>query len=101
MSFVVTVRPEALAQAQEIEAWWREHRPDSPDRFRVELAEAFGSLSTSPLPARLVRKRGPVYRCLLKVSRNHVYFTVDRDASVVHVIAIWGGPRRGRPRLPR
>ena len=32
-------------------------------------------------------------------TKNHLYFVVDPVEQVVHVLAVWGAPRRRPPKL--
>jgi plasmid stabilization system protein ParE len=101
VSFRVVLTTEAADQARAITDWWRESRPGSPDKFEQELGEMVEQLTRSPLPAQVYRRHPLAYRTLLRVTQNHVYFTVDSAARVVTILSIWGGPGRRGPRLPR
>ncbi|MFL5264425.1 MAG: type II toxin-antitoxin system RelE/ParE family toxin [Anaeromyxobacteraceae bacterium] len=93
--------PEAERQASEMDAWWREHRPDARDLFARELAEARELMAATPgvgvtytdANAKTAR------RVLLPKTRNHVYFEVDEQRGLVIVLAVWGAPRRRGPQL--
>jgi plasmid stabilization system protein ParE len=98
----VNVRISARAQreAERRDKWWREHRPEAVDLFRVELADAIDLLRNNPSAGtryEAVRFDAIVRRILLPETETHVYHAqVDDD---VVVVAIWGA-RRGRgPKL--
>jgi plasmid stabilization system protein ParE len=101
VSFRVVFTAEAEDQARVIGDWWRENRRGSPDKFEDELDAAVGRLRDAPLPAQVYRSDPTVYRTLLRVTRNHVYFTIDEDHALVTIVNIWGGLRGRDPWLPR
>jgi hypothetical protein len=41
----------------------------------------------------------PVRRVLLRKTRTHVYYSVDEDAELVTVLAVWGAPKGRGPKL--
>jgi len=91
----------AQQQADESDAWWREHRSESPDLFARELADARSSLLRAPNIGIIhgVIDGQPVRRILLAKSRTHVYYSVDTANGVVQVLAVWGAPKERAPRL--
>lgn len=40
-----------------------------------------------------------VRRVLLRKTRNHVYYEIDRANGVVMIIAVWGAPKGEGPKL--
>lgn len=92
---------EAEQQADEMDTWWRAHRPMAPGLFASELAEARASISAPPTPGVRYRARHGkvVQRMLMPKTRTHLYFEVDEEQELVVVLAVWGAPRRGGPRL--
>jgi plasmid stabilization system protein ParE len=93
------VSPEAEAQIEALDAWWRENRPASPDLFAEELAEAFSTVGLAPEAGhRYVHPtiRG-VRRAPLRATRNHVYYLDTGD--VVVILAVWGAVKRTGPDL--
>jgi plasmid stabilization system protein ParE len=93
--------PEAERQANEIDAWWREHRPDARQLFARELAEARERLLATPgIGVTYTSASGKTARrVLLPKTQNHVYFEVDAERELVIVLAVWGAPRGRGPRL--
>ena len=95
MKFRLT--PRALSEAERMQSWWRENRPDSPALFDDELADAVGRICAKPgigmlYPASI----GPtVRRVLMPTTQNHIYYAV-RENEVV-VLSVWGAPPRARP----
>lgn len=41
----------------------------------------------------------PVRRVLLRKTKTHVYYSVDDDAELVKVLAVWGAPKGRGPKL--
>ncbi len=93
--------PEAERQANEMDDWWREHRPDARDLFAREFAEARELiLGTPSVGVTYTAASGKTARrVLLPKTRNHVYFEVDEQRDLVIVLAVWGAPRRRGPPL--
>ena len=92
--------PEAERQANEIDAWWREHRPDARQLFARELAEARELILATPgIGVKYTAASGKTARRVLPKTRNHVYFEVDEERELVIVLAVWGAPRRRGPLL--
>jgi plasmid stabilization system protein ParE len=93
--------PEAERQADAIDGWWREHRPDARDLFAHELAEARDLIRRNPGAgvAYASASGKTARRVLLPKTRNHVYFEVDAERDLVIVLALWGAPRGRGPRL--
>ena len=91
----------AQQQVETIDAWWIEHRADSPTLFLDELEETF--LYIRGVQAAGVRwptlRRPSLRRILMRRTRNHVYFVIDAAAETVHVHAVWGAPKGRTPRL--
>lgn len=80
--------------------WWRANR-DERDCFADEVAAALALLSRSPRVGARVRREaaGEVRRLTLRRSKRLVFYLVDDAAQTVHVLRVWGAPRRARPAL--
>lgn len=95
------VSPEAEAQIDAIDTWWRSNRAASPDLFAQELAEAFATIEAAPEAGH--RYPHPdvkgVRRVPLRTTRNHVYY-VDAG-EVVAILAVWGAIKKTGPDLSR
>lgn len=90
----------ADAHAREIDRWWREHRPTSPDLFVNELARAFQLLARVPALGAAYEDPGApadIRRVLMRPTRTHVYDSVDPVARIVVVRAIWHASRGPGP----
>lgn len=95
----VLLAPEAQAQAQTIDDWWRENRTVAPDLFVEELASTLSLLSTAP---RLGRRYAhptvkSVRRVLMRSTRYHLYYVIHTDT--VLVLSVWSGHRGTGPDL--
>lgn len=92
---------EAQEQAEAIDTWWRDNRPEAADLFARELAEAKAVLvvSTRSAPVFTILHEQPVRRIWLPRTRHHVYYTCDFANGMVMVHAVWGGPREKPPKL--
>ncbi len=101
MKVVVETTPEADAQAEAAERWWRENRPLAPNRFIDELSAALRLLSDSPETGRRVKRRRipGLRRLLLPVTRYHLYYVYVLKRARVYVISIWSAHRGRGPRL--
>jgi plasmid stabilization system protein ParE len=91
----------ARSHVQGQEAWWAENRPAAPDLFAREFKETLEHIRT--VPGAGVRwptsQRPSLRRILMPRTLNHVYFRVDEEKGVVHVLAVWGAPRERTPKL--
>jgi hypothetical protein len=85
-----------------VAARWRENRPEAPDLFYREVADAVTRLESAAatIGAPYITASGRrMRRLLLAETEQHVYFSIDSARSEVIVHTIWGA-RRGRgPRL--
>lgn len=96
----VVFTPEAEEQADECDRWWRGHR-DAQDPFARELAATRTLLRQGPHSGSMYTMLDglPVRRVLLRKTHTHVYYSVDDDAELVKVLAVWGAPKRRGPKL--
>ena len=99
MTLRLVVAPEALAQAEAIDEWWRENRRASPDLFADELATAFATIEGAPKSGAPVEhpELPDVRRVLLRATRMHVYYVLTDGAA--RVVAVWGSVRGSGPDL--
>lgn len=97
----VRISAPAKVQSRAISAWWRKNRQAAPKLFAQEMAEARRLLSRNPeLGAPYVERDGVlVRRILLRNTRHHVYYEIDRPNGVVMILAAWGTPKGGEPPL--
>jgi len=91
----------AQQQANKMEAWWVENRPEAPTLFLDELEETFRYICNDknagvrwPTP-----RRPNLRRILMSRTKNHVYFVIDEATDTVHVHAVWGAPKGRTPKL--
>jgi hypothetical protein len=88
------------AQVERERSWWRENR-DHPDLFEQEYEAALQWLLVAPQsgsPWPTVR-RPHLLRVLLPKTGNHIYYTIERNETVVAIHSLWGARRRRPPRL--
>ena len=99
MSLPIRTTPEADAQIREIDHWWRENRPGSPNLFADELAESFEIISGAPFAGRTYRNSVLMgtRRVLLKGAMFHVYYLPRHDEVIV--LAVWHARRGVGPPL--
>jgi len=82
----------------EEDVWWRANR-DEQDSFQDEVEAALLLLATAPRSGVRVRREGAgeVRRLTLRKTKRLVFYLVDEAAQTVHVLRVWGAPRRARP----
>ena len=99
MSRRVIVSPQAEAQINALDVWWRTNRAASPNLFAEELAEAFSTVELAPEAGH--RYPHPeikgVRRVPLRATRNHLYYLYAEDTVVV--LAVWGAIKSAGPDL--
>ncbi len=91
----------ARRQAERLDRWWREHRPAARDLFARELSNARVLLAETPeIGAPYAERRGVVVRrVLMRKTRTHVYYEIDRAQNIVMILAVWGAPKGRGPNL--
>ena len=97
----VVFTPEADLEADELDTWWREHRPKARDLFARELVDILELIVGAPAIGTEYRTRSgkAARRVLMPKTRTHVYFEVDRAQALITILAIWGAPRGKGPAL--
>lgn len=99
--FRVRLSPDALTQAQEIRAWWLEHRAAALDLFADELSDALNLLKQTPYIGAsydAAELRG-MRRLRMPRTRYFIYYTVDDGSLTVCVHGIWHTARGQGPPL--
>jgi plasmid stabilization system protein ParE len=92
---------QARRQIERASSWWEENRPSAPLLLEQELEAVFRRLASSrgmgiPYPT---ERRPHLRRVLLPQTAYHVYFSIEREETVIVVHSLWGA-RRGRgPKL--
>ncbi|MBI4956396.1 MAG: hypothetical protein HY908_30545 [Myxococcales bacterium] len=99
MKFRFTGR--ADRRIEQVDLWWREHRPAAPSLFRDELDALLARLEHAPETGILHRTASGrlARRALLLRTRQYVYYAVDRDAALVTILTVWGAARGREPKL--
>jgi plasmid stabilization system protein ParE len=93
----IELTPSAERHMKVIDTWWQENRASAPRLFLEELSAAFEALRSVPLTGKLIRmpRVRDVRRVLLRTTRYHIYYRVQRDK--VTVLAIWSSVRGRGP----
>ncbi len=96
----VRFTPEAEAQADASDTWWREHR-EIRDLFARELAATVALLIETPKLGTVytILHDRPIRKVLMPKTHHHVYYASDTEAGEVVVHAVWGAPRGRGPKL--
>lgn len=91
----VVIAPQIEDEVRAILAWWREHRPASPDLLQRELDDALQLLVRWPGAGEQARLRGrEVHRVVLRRTGYLVYYGVEARARRVTVLRVRNGRRR-------
>jgi hypothetical protein len=90
----VVLTEEAEQDLAEVDAWWREHRRDAPNKFAEEFISTRHEIARKPLITKVygIRQGMVIRRWLMNETVKHVYFAVEND--VAYILRIWD-PRRG------
>jgi plasmid stabilization system protein ParE len=96
----VRFTPEAQAQADECDTWWRQHRT-ARELFARELAGVKELLLANPKLGTVyaIVDGKPIRKVLMPKSRHHLYYAADFETDVIMIHAVWGAPREGGPDL--
>ena len=103
MTLRIEIEPQATAQLDELDLWWREHRPASRTSVLDEFERALGVLREQPgvgapytrggaRNVRWLRLRGTPYR---------LFYLHEPGSEVLSVVAVWSSVRRAGPPLSR
>ena len=97
----VELAPRARAQVRQIDAWWKTNRLAAPTLFSDELVRLLERLAEGMSPGVNYPFGGgfEVRRVMLARSRYHVYYSIERDAELVKVRAVWHAVRGRGPSL--
>lgn len=97
----IEIGKRASHQVERASDRWQKYRPSAPFLVEQELDEALRRLRTMPkigIPYAM-SKRSEVRRLLLPKTEYHLYYTLERDETVIVIHSVWGA-RRGRgPKL--
>jgi plasmid stabilization system protein ParE len=91
----------ARRQASDIDTWWRENRPSSPDLFARELRDARLMLEGAPesgTPYSVPGDRS-YRRVVLRRTKAHLYYFLDHENGHIEVAAVWSMYRGRGPTL--
>jgi len=96
----VRIEPEAEQQAEDLMAWWREHRPAARS-LKEQLREAFDVIADAPNAAPVYTEiAGEIVRRLeIRKTPYAVYYYVDEGRAEAVVISVWSGMRGHGPPL--
>ena len=99
MKFRVIFGPEAQEHLTEVVRGVKAERRGDLSLLRRELQSAAAMLTELPAagsPYLLARQAG-VRRLLLRKSRYHLYYRVDREQEKIQILALWHTSRRRPP----
>ena len=97
-AWAVRFTPEAAAQAEAADRWWRQNRAGSADPFANELRSAVELVARAPGGTTVPEPssaRGQA--CAAAPQRFHIYYVQQED--VVVVVAVWSAVRGEGPPL--
>jgi plasmid stabilization system protein ParE len=96
----VVLSHDAEQDLAQIQAWWREHRRNAPDKFAEEFVRTLREIAQKALIRKVysVRRGMVIRRWLMAETVKHVYFTVEDD--IVIILRIWDSRRGVGPKLP-
>ncbi|MCA9549933.1 MAG: type II toxin-antitoxin system RelE/ParE family toxin [Myxococcales bacterium] len=99
MTRQIVVEPDAAAEIERIDDWWRLHRDKHPTLFTSELTAAFRRIAALPSAGKAVAGTtiSDVRRVLLPGCRFHIYYRYSQTQ--VQVLAIWSAQHAERPDL--
>jgi plasmid stabilization system protein ParE len=97
----IRISGRARARIRKQDEWWRQNRSEAPDLFKQELRVAFERILRAPKVRTVYAtiECAPVWRVLMPVTGQHVYFTVDDAADEVVIETVWGARRKRGPKL--
>jgi len=98
---IVRATARATREIERTAAWWRDNRDAGDELFLAELDVFTRLVAASPEAGqRYGYRRDRLFRrWLLERTQVHVYYTVDLDAQIITVHAVWGARRGRQPRL--
>jgi plasmid stabilization system protein ParE len=81
--------------------WWRHNRSLAPDLFKQELADACDRILRAPRVRQVYAtiEGTSIWRVLMPVTEQHVYFSIDEEADEVVIETVWGARRQRGPKL--
>ncbi|MGA2450798.1 MAG: type II toxin-antitoxin system RelE/ParE family toxin [Polyangiaceae bacterium] len=96
---VVVLQRRATREIEDVDAWWRQNRPASPDLFLAELESMLAATALMPALGAAIRgERVPgLRRVLLRRTKYHVYYRVSGET--LEVLAVWHAARGAGPGL--
>lgn len=91
----------ARRQVERVSSWWHANRPLSASLFEDEFERALRQLVSTPYSGALypTERRPALRRLLLPKTEYHLYFTLERNESVLVIHALWGARRERGPKL--
>lgn len=101
MRYRVLIARRAAAQIRSASAWWIEHRDKAPEALAEDVEQALDLVGALPATGQRVSHPRLAELRRLHLSRIHyyLYYSVDRPADTVEVLALWHVRRGMPPRL--
>jgi plasmid stabilization system protein ParE len=100
LKFGIEIARAAERHIRDAAAWWAEHRPEAALFFAEDLESALDLIDEFPFAGEVVRHRqGKLRRLLLSRVHYHLYYSIDAEARIVKVLALWHTSRGSKPRF--
>lgn len=95
MKLRIEIEPQAIAQLDELDMWWREHRPESRTSVLDELEHALAALREQPDIGALYTRGGVHNVRLLRLHGTPylLYYHHEPGGDLLSVVAVWSGMR--------
>ncbi len=103
-AFIDTVKilttPRAQDHLRELSLWWKKNRKSSRVSVKSSYLKAVGSIAENPQIG-VIYEENPKYRTwALQGTPYRVFYWVDEQCQVVHIVALWSSMRGFGPSLP-
>jgi plasmid stabilization system protein ParE len=97
----IEISKRARRQAERISSWWEDNRPAAPTLFETEFEHALSLLLGAPRAGRPwpTTRRPGLRRLLLSKTQYHLYFTLEKNETVLVILVVWGAQRGRTPKL--
>ncbi len=103
MTFRVEISPDANAQLDALNAWWRDNRPAAKNRVLEEMRRLETLLTSSAQIVTIYRRRGfkHVRWLRLRTTPYRLFYRYEPGTDLIAIVAIWSSAHKAGPPLPR